>query len=281
MLKKIEIAQQLLKKEDQLFRCPTCHEPVELAGFSLVCSQKHQFDLSKKGTLYFLNHGVQTEYNKKMFTARGQMIQAGMYEPVLTKIAEEIKSAKTILDVGCGEGSFLERLATKGVTGTKIGFDLSKEGIYLASNQLVAAFWCVADLTNLPFANESIETVLNIFSPSHYQEFQRVLAPEGMVVKIIPEANYLKELRQAFYPNNEAKQSYSNEKVLQRFSEELTIEADERITYTFAIPKERRLDLLEMSPLEWQVEESIKHELQQNPLETITIDVRMLKGRKR
>lgn len=65
MLKKIERAQQLLKKEAAVFRCPTCHEPMHLEGVGLICQQRHQFDLSKKGTLYFLNHGVQTEYNKK------------------------------------------------------------------------------------------------------------------------------------------------------------------------------------------------------------------------
>ena len=34
------------------------------------------------------------------------------------------------------------------------------------------------------------------------------------------------------------------------------MEVDERITYCFDIPEERRLDLLEMSPLEWQVSQS-------------------------
>ena len=36
------------------------------------------------------------------------------------------------------------------------------------------------------------------------------------------------------------------------------MEVDERITYCFDIPEERRLDLLEMSPLEWQVSQKLK-----------------------
>ncbi len=36
------------------------------------------------------------------------------------------------------------------------------------------------------------------------------------------------------------------------------MEVDERITYCFDIPEERRLDLLEMSPLEWQVSQEVK-----------------------
>jgi 23S rRNA (guanine745-N1)-methyltransferase len=281
MLKKIEIARQWLVEHADCFRCPVCQQSVEVKATSLICQNQHQFDLSKKGTLYFLKHAIQTEYNKKMFTARGRMIQAGMYEPLLTKIAAKINQAAVTLDVGCGEGGFLTQLAHKGLAGTKIGFDLSKEGIYLASNQPNDAFWCVADLTNLPFADDSINVLLNIFSPSHYREFQRVLAPGGLVVKVIPEADYLKELRQAFYPDDETKQVYTNEKVLQRFTEELLVVANERITYRFDIPTEQRLDLLEMSPLEWQVADSVKQAVQKNPLASVTVDIRMLVGKKR
>ena len=69
MLKKIERAQQLLKKK-QPFSLSTCHEPMHVEGVGLICQQRHQFDLSKKGTLYFLNHGVQTEYNKNVYFSR-------------------------------------------------------------------------------------------------------------------------------------------------------------------------------------------------------------------
>ena len=69
----------------------------------------------------------------------------------------------------------------------------------------------MADLTNLPFANEGLDTILNIFSPSHYQEFRRVLKADGTVIKIIPEENY-KGITSGFYPNDEKKQSYSNQK---------------------------------------------------------------------
>ena len=49
------------------------------------------------------------------------------------------------------------------------------------------------------------------------------------------------------------------------------MEVDERITYCFDIPEERRLDLLEMSPLEWQVSQEVKAELQQRPLEKLRL----------
>ncbi|WP_375179614.1 methyltransferase domain-containing protein [Enterococcus rotai] len=281
MLKKIDFARNFLETHHEQFLCPVCKQSFQLEGYSLICAQNHQFDLSKKGTIYFLSHSVQTEYNKKMLLHRGRLIQSGMYQPLLEKIIAAMDLTGSTLDVGCGEGSFLAELSQLGLAGSKYGFDISKDGIYLASNQPIEAFWSVADLTNLPFANQSMDTILNIFSPSHYQEFQRVLKQDGTVIKVIPEADYLKELRAAFYPEDKTKQTYSNEKVLAKFSKEMTVLSDERVSFTYAIPKEYRLDLLEMSPLEWGVAEQVKEALQENPLSEITIDVRMLKGKVR
>lgn len=279
MLKKIDFARNFLETHQEQFLCPVCKKSIQLEGYSLICAENHQFDLSKKGTIYFLSHSIQTDYNKKMLIHRSKMIQSGMYQPLLEKIIGDMDLTGNTLDVGCGEGSFLSELSSLGLVGPKFGFDISKDGIYLASNQPIEAFWCVADLTNLPFADKSMDTVLNIFSPSHYSEFQRVLKQEGTVIKVVPETDYLKELRTAFYPDDETKQTYSNEKVLAKFYKEMDILSDERVTYSFSIPKENRLDLLEMSPLEWGVAEEVKEAIQKNPLSDITIDVRMLKGK--
>lgn len=281
MKKKIDLARDFLAKHLSLFQCPICHQSFYLRGQGLVCAQSHQFDLSKKGTLYFLSHQIHTEYNQKMLLHRGKMIHSGMYQPVLDLIFAGMKKDGVLVDVGCGEGGFLQGLTTMGLSGTKIGFDISKEGVYLASNYSNTAFWCAADLTNLPFADTSVDVLLNIFSPSHYQEFQRVLKDEGSVIKVIPETNYLQELRRAFYPEDQKKQFYSNEQVIERFAKELVIFENERVTYTFSVPKENRLDLLEMSPLEWRVSKETKRAIQESPLEEITVDVRMLKGTKR
>lgn len=202
------------------------------------------------------------------------MIRSGMYQPVIEKIASLMQNGN-VLDVGCGEGSFLQQLNQINENPVSIGFDIAKEGIYLASNQPIEAFWCVADLTNLPFANESFDTILNIFSPSQYREFKRVMKPDGCVVKVVPQAGYLQELRAIYHPDGD---TYSNEAVIQRFTEELSLDYRERVTYDFEIPEENRLDLLEMSPLEWKVPADIKAKLAENPLKKITIDIEILKG---
>ncbi|MGL9727730.1 23S rRNA (guanine745-N1)-methyltransferase [Enterococcus sp. DIV0756] len=274
MLKKIDRGALFLEKQQKIFRCPKCHREMTQKEKSLICVNGHRFDLAKKGTLYFLDHQIKTEYDNEMFAPRGRMIRSGMYQPVIEKIADVIQLGN-MLDVGCGEGSFLQQINQLKANPVNIGFDIAKEGIYLASNQPVDAFWCVADLTNLPFTDQSFDTILNIFSPSHYREFKRVMKPDGCVVKVIPQAGYLKELRAVYHPDGEA---YSNEAVIQRFTEELHIDHRERVTYEFQIPEENRLDLLEMSPLEWQVSADVKSNLAKNPLKTITVDIEILKG---
>lgn len=278
MKKKNERAMDFLTENDSFFQCPICYQDLEAKNNGLVCPNHHEYDLSKKGTLFFLKKAVQTEYDKAMFLPRGRLIKAGMYAPILEKIMQLTRMHGNTLDVGCGEGSFLSELSKLGLDGIKIGFDISKDGVYEASNQPIFEdiFWCIADLTNLPFQADSFDTLLNIFSPSHYKEFQRVLKDSGKLIKVIPESDYLKELRQAFFPNETKKQHYSNEKVLTKLGEEMAILENKRITYAFDIPENLRQDLLVMSPLEWSADEKLKRQLQENPIKKITVDVRVI-----
>lgn len=282
LLKKIDRGDQFLKQNINLFRCPNCHQPMnQIRDYQVSCENNHQYDLSKKGTLHFLNHTIKTDYDQGMLTHRQKMIDTGLYDQLITRLSELLATddIETLVDMGCGEGSFLKDLTALEVKGQKIGFDISKDGVNLATEQPIEAFWCVADMTNLPFNDQSISHLLNIFSPSHYEEFRRVLKSQGKIIKVVPEADYLKELRVLFYENNEAKQSYSNEKVVTKFAEELTLVSQERLTYQFPVPKENQIDLLKMSPLSWGATAEAFAKAQENNVETITIDVLILIGR--
>ncbi|MDT2755981.1 methyltransferase domain-containing protein [Enterococcus asini] len=279
MKKKIERGQEFVASEAELFACPICHENMLADHRGLICPNNHRFDVSKKGTLFFLQHQVKTEYDEEMFRARRKLIQGGMYAPLLKQLAQWLPNKGTLLDVGCGEGSFLDLLLAERPQKTGIGFDISKAGVYMATDLNPTAFWCVADLTNLPFRKASFDTVLNIFSPSNYQEFARILKPEGQLLKVVPGPKYLQELRQAFFPDDVNKQQYSNRLVQEKFTEAYLYTEEQKITYEFDIPKELQLDLLEMSPLEWSAEAVQKEKLKKHPLEKITIDLLLLRGK--
>lgn len=278
MLKKIERGTMFIQTQSDLFRCPTCHQMMHAQEKALVCLEGHRFDVSKKGTLYFLNHQIKTDYDREMFEHRRKLIVHGMYQPLLDLLQPFCQNQR-ILDVGCGEGSFLQQLNEQATLLPSVGFDISKEGIYLASDYGENVFWCVADLTNLPFQEDRFTTILNIFSPSNYQEFERVLVDGGQLIKVVPRSGYLKELRAAFYPEDEKKQHYSNQAVVEKFQETFRESERQTLTYVFNIPESCQLSLLEMSPLEWGVSMEIKEKLQKKPLKRITIDLDILIGR--
>lgn len=281
MEKKIERGQHFVTNHGELFRCPICHTSMVADAKGLVCESNHRFDVSKKGTLFFLQHPVKTEYDQGMFTARRKLIQAGMYAPMLQKIGEWLPENGRVLDVGCGEGSFLDLLLAETSQAVALGFDISKAGVQMATELNPKAFWCVADLTNLPFADASFDTVLNIFSPSNYQEFRRILSEQGQLLKVVPGPMYLQELRQAFFPEDSEKQQYSNRLVQEKFTEACAYTQSEKITYEFAVPEALRLDLLEMSPLEWSASKEQKEKIKKQPLTKITIDLLLLRGQNR
>ncbi|MGX6962817.1 methyltransferase domain-containing protein [Vagococcus xieshaowenii] len=275
--KKIDRSASWIANNPNRLACPKCHNAFEIEGHSIRCVQGHVYNLSKKGSLYFLNKKIDSEYTKEMLSHRQQMIQTAMYAPMLEAIAKHLTNVDGLLDVGCGEGSFLQKLATQVASSINIGFDISKEGIELATSQEIEALWLVADLTNLPIQDQSMSHILNIFSPSHYHEFKRVLKPNGKLIKIIPGPYYLKELRERVLGGT-SKETYSNEKVYKRFKEELTLISEEKITYEFEIPENHYVDFLYMSPLHWQASEEKREEIKKHPIKTITIDVHVLVG---
>lgn len=274
MLKKIDKAATYLAQNLNVLRCPICHSGFKIDKYALICTSGHTYNLNKKGSINFLTTKADTtHYTRAMFEPRRNLIQAGMYQPVLAEI-EKLVSDGHILDVGTGEGSFLNQID---VYGSKFGFDIAKDGINMASEYTeLQAFFSLADLTNLPFCDQSMATVLNIFTPSNYREFKRVLADDGQVIKVIPDRFYLQELRQAFGMPID----YDNRKVVEKFIDNFPNYHQTELHYEFVLPHHLREDFLSMSPLEWQVSEQEKREIAKNPPRVATIHVQILQGKK-
>lgn len=279
-LKKIEKAKLFLQENLELFQCPICKEPFQtVEGNSLVCMEGHNFNLSKKGTVHFLTKGVSNEYNTEMLSSRFRIAQAGLFHDMLDEIMVHIEEKEGVtIDIGSGEGSQLDYLFSLGLRGKQIGFDISKDAIALAGSHFTESFWCVADLADSPFASRQYDTLLNIFSPSNYLEFKRMLKPKGKLLKIVPDKDYLMELRNVLYRDREEKQSYSNELVVAKFQEHFPDSQTYEIRYTFPLTLENYQDLVEMTPLSWGASENAKEYALAHPLKEITIHVCLLVG---
>jgi len=283
-MKKIERGTEFVTKQLGLFQCPACHEPFKMVeGHSLVCENNHSIDVNKKGSLNFLNHAVNTEYDDDMLTDRRQVLQDGLFDGIVAAVADALPDeAQTILDVGTGEGTpFAKLLNGRGKGDTGIGFDISKAGVNLATQLDTDALFVVADLAHLPFNAGVFDAVVEFFSPSAYDEFKRVVKPDGLIVKVVPAAGYLRELREMLYPVGSNKHTYDNQPVVDRFFEYYPDAEIVPVTYTWEIPADNYQSLLHMTPLHWGARPEAQTAAEAKPLKSITVDVVVLIARQK
>ena len=282
------------KKSATVFQCPICSEQMHLkisTSKSLICSKGHCFDISKHGYVNLLPHAGKTKYNKQLFSSRKILSKNGLFDPLIQQLSSIINEAPSLngfikmLDAGCGEGSHLSHLYRElstigGQIVLGVGMDISKEGIYMASKDYPQLLWCVGDIANCPFQSKQFDVIFNILSPSNYSEFQRLLNDKGMIIKVIPNSDYLKELRQLFFAQTD-KQAYTNNKTLELFRDKLDLVAVQDLQYTRTLDQVLIHHLVNMTPLSWTAEETKRQKtLALNSLE-ITIDLRILMGKKK
>ncbi|MBC1544724.1 putative RNA methyltransferase [Listeria cossartiae] len=287
MLSKMEINKLAIKENMALLACPICGGELTFQEpNSFVCPERHGFDIAKPGYLNLLKQAHKTKYDQALFESRKKVIASGFFGKLIKRVTEMIadtnKENIVIYDAGCGEGSHLARVVSElQATGREVhaaGLDIAKEGVKQAARDYPGIVWTVADLANCPNKAESADVLLNILSPSNYEEFKRLLKTDGFLLKVVPEANYLRELREFIYVDE--KSSYSNESVTSRLAEKLTVEHVERVTYKAPIAKELFADFLEMTPLGWHIAADKKSELLANPPEDLTVDLQIMIAKK-
>src|SRR5699024_11637555 len=87
-----------------------------------------------------------------------------------------------------------------------------------------------------------------ILSPANYMEFKRVLAPEGIIVKIVPRPNYLKELREVIFTNSD-KKAYTNGETISLFKKNFQLVNNFRFSYFKELEQTEILNIIQKSPL--------------------------------
>ena len=263
------------------FACPICQEALDLIQQSLVCTNRHSFDLAKFG---YVNLAPQVkaskDYDKENFQNRQLVLENGFYDHILTSLSEclsPLDHPANILDIGCGEGYYSRSLQERYPDHSFYAFDLSKESIQLAakSDQEWKVKWFVGDLARLPLLDQSMDLLLDIFSPANYQEFKRVLAPDGRLIKVIPTATHLQEIRQKVKDHLD-QVDYSNEQIIQHFSDHFTIENTIHCQERFELTPALREALLSMTPLLFHVYPA---QIDWTDLTQVTISATILIGR--
>ena len=263
------------------FACPICQENLTLVETSLKCDNSHSFDLAKFGYVNLAPQIKQSaNYDKENFQNRQQILEAGFYQAILEGISDLLAtkpSAKTVLDIGCGEGFYSRKLQESHPDKTFYAFDISKDSIQIAtkSEPNWAVNWFVGDLARLPIKDASMDILLDIFSPANYGEFRRVLSQNGILIKVVPTENHLKEIRQ-MVQDQLTKKDYSNQDIKEHFQEHFSIQSSQIASLTKPITAEQRQALLSMTPLLFHVDQS---KIDWSQLTEITIEAEILVGK--
>ena len=263
------------------FSCPICQKKLTLVETSLKCDNRHSFDLAKFGYVNLAPQIRQSaNYDKENFQNRQQILEAGFYQAILEGISDLLAtkpSAKTILDIGCGEGFYSRKLQEAHPDKTFYAFDISKDSVQIAakSEPNWAVNWFVGDLARLPIKDASMDILLDIFSPANYGEFRRALSQNGILIKVIPTENHLKEIRQMVQEQLTTK-DYSNQDIKEHFQEHFRIQSSQIASLTKHITTEQRQALLSMTPLLFHVDQS---KIDWSQLTEITIEAEILVGK--
>lgn len=263
------------------FACPICQENLTLVESSLKCNNRHSFDLAKFGYVNLAPQIKQSaNYDKKNFQNRQQILEAGFYQAILEVVSDLLsnsKNAKTILDIGCGEGFYSRKLQERHPDKTFYAFDISKDSVQIAakSEPNWAVNWFVGDLARLPIKDASMDILLDIFSPANYGEFHRVLSKDGILIKVIPTENHLKEIRQKVL-DQLTKKDYSNQDIKEHFQGHFTILSNQTASLTKTITPDQLQALLSMTPLLFHIDQS---KIDWSQLTEITIEAEILVGK--
>ena len=263
------------------FACPICQENLTLVESSLKCNNRHSFDLAKFGYVNLAPQIKQSaNYDKENFQNRQQILEAGFYQAILEAVSDLLsnsKNAKTILDIGCGEGFYSRKLQERHPDKTFYAFDISKDSVQIAakSEPNWAVNWFVGDLARLPIKDASMNILLDIFSPANYGEFLRVLSKDGILIKVIPTENHLKEIRQKVQ-DQLTKKDYSNQDIKEHFQGHFTILSNQTASLTKTITPDQLQALLSMTPLLFHIDQS---KIDWSQLTEITIEAEILVGK--
>lgn len=189
--------------------CPKCGGKLARDGKSFLCPQRHCFDIAKSGYVNLLTSDRMNSAlpgdNKLMVQSRKKFLDKGYYSSLADALCSTVlryaQTGCTVLDAGCGEGYYTEKIAAAlDVMAAEIlGLDISKSAADYAAKRTKAAQFAVASVFHMPVETESCDIVTSLFAPWCGEEIHRVLKDGGMLIMVIPSERHLWQLKCAVY----------------------------------------------------------------------------------
>lgn len=263
-----------------ILQCPLCGRALCFKAGSLLCAAGHCYDIAARGYVNFLpNHGRIKGYDAPFFESRRHILAAGFYDGIFEALVQHIPANRPslrILDAGCGEGFYAARFAK--LAGAEVfALDISKEAVKLAARGPSSIRWMVGDISRLPLQNGVVDCLFNIFTPANYDEFRRVLAPGGLVVKAIAGPRHMQELREAAR-GLIRRSDYGGEQTADYFLRHFEPAGRITVSDTRPVSAAQLEHLLRMTPLLFGVNKAL---VDWSGLTRITVEAEILAGKAR
>lgn len=267
----------------QILRCPICKSEMEISpnGASLLCNgmkKHHCYDFSTGGYVNFMPPGhTGAGDSKQAVRARRDFLNLDLYRPVSDALCDAVcrhitpKDAQ-LVDAGCGEGYYAVPFAQKGFSVS--GVDLSKSAVDLAAKRMAKigvthGFFAVSSVFDLPFEDNSIDAVINVFAPCAESEFMRILRPTGILAVVYAGPTHLMGLKKAIYRQTKENDGRADLPTAMRLVEE------NRICFDITVEGQENLqNLFAMTPYYWKTSPTDGEKLKQ--LDTLHTAIDMM-----
>lgn len=193
---------------NRVFTCPVCGALLSFEPTRCLCPAGHSFDRGARGYVNLLppSHKGDHGDNKQMIAARRAFLDGGWYAPLLeaaVEVCRPLSDAAVVLDTGCGEGYYTDGFLAAFPKAEGYGIDISRDALRFAGvrksvseGRLTLA---AASVYRMPVKDDSVDLVLDFFSPLATEEFSRVLHKDGFFLYAIPGPRHLFGLKEVLY----------------------------------------------------------------------------------
>ncbi|MCI6958133.1 MAG: methyltransferase domain-containing protein [Candidatus Faecousia sp.] len=229
--------------------CPLCGEMLKKTEKSLICPNRHSFDIARQGYVHLLpvqsKHSSSPGDTREQVVSRRRFLEEGYYAPIaraVTRAALDAGIQGEILDVGCGEGYYGAQLA-EALGCPLTGVDISKEAVRCAAGKYKGHTWLCASAAHLPVEDGSVSLLTALFSVTLPGEFRRVLREDGYFIQVLAAPDHLLGLKGIIYDRLTEKPKDSVPEL-----PGFTLVKTEPIRFSFTVEGEQVQNLLAMTP---------------------------------
>lgn len=270
----------------EVLSCPVCLQPLREGPQAYACERGHRFDVAREGYVNLLAGRRLPPLagdDKAMLSARRRFLDSGRYAPLteaLVALARELRvegaGSPCVVDAGCGEGHHLAALARDLSSNSCLAFgtDISKEATRLAAKRHRELRFLVADThARLPFLDETVHLLLNLFAARNPAEFARVVAPRGHLLVVMPAPGHLAELRARFSLLGIA--SGKQERLQAELAEWFVPGVERSCAFGMKLEGEALVDLVGMTPSARHLDEDTRAAIAQSEALEVTASFRL------